>query len=115
MVLFRAFDPIDVYGPTEVIQLLSLQHKIDMAFISETMDPVTTEPLMPTMNAKNSTVWPTLPPTHTFDNAPDLDVLIIPGGPGMRSPYLNNTLKYIAETTPKVKHVITICTLEFIC
>lgn len=65
---------------------------------------------MAVMNPFNSSVFQKIVPTHTFETAPDLDVLIIPGGAGIRSPYLNNTLKYIRETAPKVKHVITICT-----
>ncbi|KAF2195180.1 DJ-1/PfpI family protein [Zopfia rhizophila CBS 207.26] len=101
MVLFRAFDLLDAYTPME----------INIALISETMDPVTTEPMTAMMNPFNSTVYPKLPPTHTFETAPkELDVLIVPGGPGMRSLHLNATLKYIRETAPKVKHVITICT-----
>ena len=110
IVLFRAFDPVDIYGPVDILQLLSKYSKLDVAFISETLNPVTTEPLTAMMNPLNSTVWPTLPPTHTFETAPELDVLIIPGGPGMRSPNLNATLDYIARTAPKVKHVITVCT-----
>jgi putative intracellular protease/amidase len=90
--------------------LTAQNYKINIALISETMEEVTTEPMMAMMNPMNSSVWPRLPPTHTFESAPELDVLIIPGGPGMRSPYLNNTLKYIAETAPTVKQVITICT-----
>lgn len=109
MVLFRAFDLLDVYGPLEVLQSTSSYHKIDVALISETMDTVVTQPLMATMNPMNSSVYPTLAPTHTFETAPELDVLIIAGGAGMRSPFINSTLEYIAKTAPKVKHIITIC------
>jgi putative intracellular protease/amidase len=110
VVLFRAFDMIDIYGPLEVLQAAGRYHKIDFALISETMDLVTTEPMAASMNPMNSSTWPTVAPTHTFETAPELDVLIIPGGAGMRSPYLNKTLKYIKETAPKVKFIITICT-----
>lgn len=110
VVLFRGFDLIDVYGPTEILQLIGQMHKTQILFLSEKLEPVTTQPLMAMMNPQNSSVYPSLTPTHTFETAPELDVLIIPGGPGMRSPDLNNTLKYIEQTVPKVKHVITICT-----
>jgi putative intracellular protease/amidase len=101
---------IDIYGPLEVIQFAASYRQINVSLIAETMDDVSTERLMPSMNPMNSSVWPTLPPTHTFENAPVPDVLIIPGGPGMRGPNLNKTLEYIAKTAPKVKHIITICT-----
>ncbi|KAF2477697.1 class I glutamine amidotransferase-like protein [Lindgomyces ingoldianus] len=111
IVLFRAFDTLDVYAPIEVLQMVSNMHKIDIFLISETNDPVTTAPMSAMMNPYNSSVWYTLPTAHTFETAPkEFDVLIVPGGPGIRSPYLNSTLKYIRETTPNAKHVITICT-----
>lgn len=74
------------------------------------MDPVISGPSLAAMNPFNSSVYPVLPPTHTFENAPDLDVLILAGGPGWRNPTLNATLDYIAKITPIVEQVLTICT-----
>lgn len=110
IVLFRMFDLLDVHGPIEILQFLSGVYKIDIALIAETMEPVTSEPSMASMNPFNSSVYPVLPPTHTFETAPKLDVLILAGGPGWRNPTLNATLDYIARTAPKVKQVLTICT-----
>lgn len=110
IVLFRMFDVLDVHGPVEVLQFVSATYKTDIVFIAETMDPVTTRPQAASMNALNSLVYPLLPPTHTFETAPELDVLILPGGPGWRNPNLNATLGYIRKTAPRVKHIITICT-----
>lgn len=104
------FDVLDVHGPVEVLQFVSSSFKTDIVFIAETMEPVTTRPSMAHMNPLNSSVYPLLPPTHTFETAPELDVLIIPGGPGWRNPARNATLEYIRQTAPKVKQVITICT-----
>lgn len=104
------FDLLDVHGPIEILQFLSSSYKIDIALIAETMDPVTSEPSMASMNPFNSSVYPVLPPTHTFEMAPELDVLILAGGPGWRNPTLNATLDYIAKTAPHVKQVLTICT-----
>jgi transcriptional regulator GlxA family with amidase domain len=65
---------------------------------------------MAAMNPLNSSVYPTLTPTHTFETVPDLDVLIIPGGQGWRNPTsLNATMAYIRETTPKVQQVLARC------
>jgi transcriptional regulator GlxA family with amidase domain len=104
------FDVLDVFGPVEVLQMVSGSYRTEIAFIAETMEPVTTRPAMAHMNPLNNNVWPLLPPTHTFETAPELDVLIIPGGPGWRNPAWNTTLDYIRQTAPKVKHVLTICT-----
>ncbi|KAJ4323251.1 hypothetical protein N0V94_001995 [Neodidymelliopsis sp. IMI 364377] len=110
IVLFRMFDLLDVHGPIEILQFLSGMYRIDIALIAETMDPVSSAPSMASMNPFNSSVYPVIPPTHTFETAPELDVLILAGGPGWRNPTLNNTLDYIARTAPKVKQVLTICT-----
>src|SRR5690242_4457497 len=104
------FDLLDVHGPIEILQFLSGIYKIDIALIAETMDPVSSGPSLAAMNPFNSSVYPVLPPTHTFETAPELDVLILAGGPGWRNPALNVTLEYIARTAPKVKQIITICT-----
>jgi transcriptional regulator GlxA family with amidase domain len=104
------FDLLDVFGPVEVLQYLSATYRTEIAFIAETMEPVTTRPSMDAMNPLNNSVYPVLPPTHTFETAPDLDVLIIPGGSGWRNPAWNASLEYIRRTAPKVKQVITICT-----
>jgi transcriptional regulator GlxA family with amidase domain len=37
-------------------------------------------------------------------------VLIIPGGLGTRSPYLNSTIDFVRETYPNLQYLITICT-----
>ncbi|KAJ4375177.1 hypothetical protein N0V83_002261 [Neocucurbitaria cava] len=110
IVLFRMFDVLDVYDPVEVLQFVSAAYKTNIVFIAETMDPVATRPQAASMNALNSSVYPLLPPTHTFETAPELDVLILPGGPGWQNPNLNATLEYIRKTAPKVQHIITICT-----
>jgi putative intracellular protease/amidase len=82
--MFPAFDTTDVTAPLEILNFIGLIHKTEVALIAETMNPVSTRPI--TMNPMNSSVWTTFQPTHTFDTAPKVDVLIVPGGPGARNP-----------------------------
>lgn len=52
-------------------------------------------------------------PTHTFDTALfPLDLLIIPGGVGVRAPYpyLNTTVDFIAKAYPHTKYILSVCT-----
>src|SRR4051794_7674518 len=56
MILFRAFEPLDVFGPLEALQILSRIRHLQLFLISETMDVVTTQPVMSAMNPMNSTV-----------------------------------------------------------
>ena len=100
---------IDVFGPLDPLQILSLkEQKMDLHLIAETMEPVLTEPSK--MNPFNSSFWPTIPPTNTFDDDLDLDLLIVPGGPGARAPNLDPVIDYIAKMYPKVKVLMTVCT-----
>ena len=109
--LFQAFEPLDVFGPYEALFTLSRMRRIDIAWLAETMDPVTTAPQSPAMNKLNSSAFMTIPPTHTFANAPsDIEVLLVPGGAGARAPNLNATLDYISDVYPKLKYLITVCT-----
>jgi hypothetical protein len=100
VLLYRAFDFQDVFGPLEVLYGVSKTHQTNLFLVAETLDPVLTQPRMAGMNPTNSSVYPTLLPTHTFADAPDLDVLIIPGGLGMRAPdeQLKAELKFITDT-----------------
>lgn len=86
---------------------------MELSLIStgNTTDMVTTEPVTKAMNPFNSTMYPKIPPTHCMADPPmDLDVLIIPGGLGTRSPNLNDTIDYVARVYPNLKYLITICT-----
>ena len=110
MILFQTFDLLDVFGPLDALQMLSKQQQLDLFLLSESLDPITTEPTASFMNPKNSSFFPKVLPTHTFADAPDLDVLIVPGGLGTRSPFLNGTIDYIRNTYPKLKYLLTVCT-----
>ncbi|KIL91677.1 hypothetical protein FAVG1_05294 [Fusarium avenaceum] len=109
VVLFQALDMIDVFGPLDPLQLISHSvQKLNLHLIAETLDPVTTAPV--SMNKFNSSFFPTIPPTNTFDDDLDLDLLIVPGGGGARNPNLQAVTAYIAKMYPKVKVLMTICT-----
>lgn len=66
------------------------------------------------MNPKNSSFYPTFNPTHTFDDIlngnVDLDVLIVPGGIGVRNPDLAPEIDFVKKVFPRLKYLITICT-----
>jgi len=68
---------------------------------------------MPEMNPANASFWPVLVPDATFADDLDLDVLIVPGGIGMRNPNITRkggAADFIARTVPKVQYLWTICT-----
>lgn len=56
MILFRSFEPLDVFGPLEALYMLSRIRHLDLFLISETMEVVTTQPVVAAMNPTNSTM-----------------------------------------------------------
>jgi len=111
-ILFPGVQALDVFGPLDALNLLQGTHYMNLSLIAKTLDPVATNRLAWSPNAVNSTFGEEFVPTHTFETAPDLDVLIVPGGLGTRapSPILDSTLAFIKERFPTVQYFLTICT-----
>ena len=84
VVLFPAFQPLDVFGPIDALSMLSWLTKFDVAVIARTLDAVTTARTDVTTGSE----WGMrIVPTHTFATAPaDLEVLLVPGGAGVEYP-----------------------------
>ncbi|CAA7270117.1 unnamed protein product [Cyclocybe aegerita] len=111
VVLFPAFQALDVFGPLDILNLLSISQPLNLAVLAPTLDPVSTKPRMTTH--ANSNFSQSIIPTHTFDNPPsDLEVLIVPGGIGTRapSPELDAHVAFIKETYPKLRYLVGVCT-----
>ncbi|KAF2671419.1 class I glutamine amidotransferase-like protein [Microthyrium microscopicum] len=109
IVVFPGFQALDVFGPLDVLNMLSLEVDIDLVVLAATKDPVSTR----TPRARPGTSFAeSLAITHTFEDAPkDLEVLLIPGGYGTR--VLNQTApvrEYIKKVFPNLRYVITVCT-----
>lgn len=89
-VLFPAFTALDVFGPLNALNVLSLQHNMTLSLLSHNMDPVSVDRSIVNgefVGMPSASPWFTefVLPTHTFDTAPDLDVIIVPGGGGTRN------------------------------
>ncbi|KAL2757515.1 hypothetical protein ACRALDRAFT_2099926 [Sodiomyces alcalophilus JCM 7366] len=111
MVLFPAFQALDVFGPLDILNLFSLSQHMNLYLIAPTLDPVSTAPV--SMNPMNSSFSESVVPTHTFaDPPPDLDVLFVPGGIGTRAPEprLAEVIGYIRDVYPSLEYLISICT-----
>ncbi|ATY64956.1 DJ-1 family [Cordyceps militaris] len=115
MVLFNGFQALDVFGPIDTLNLLSriLSRRspsspgLSLALLAATLDPVTTA----APDAQQTTEQKVLP-THTFATAPAaLDVVLIPGGQGTRTPAtIQPAVDFIRRRFPDVRLVLTICT-----
>jgi transcriptional regulator GlxA family with amidase domain len=103
---------LDVFGPLEALGGLSYMiPNLNLTIIAETMEPVPSGKTSFWTNLANSSVSEWVMPTHTFENAPPLDVLIIPGGLGSLppAPLLNSTIAFVKERYPNLQYLITVC------
>lgn len=117
ILLFPGFALLDVCGPLEILNALSSVVPIEVALIAlDSLDPVSTtvpvdsipEPARSSIGTRVPTLSQKMCPTHTLATAPDLDVLMMPGGFGVPAAAENKqVLDFIRDSG--AKHVISIC------
>lgn len=124
LLLFPQWELLDAAGPVEALNCLA--HSADFPYVSdldfcviaETLDPVPTGALANDPKPFNRKITQSIVPTHTFDNPPELDVLIIPGGfgtgPGALhagkdgwEPNVDAVVDFIAKMYAKLEYVIS--------
>ncbi|RSH81339.1 uncharacterized protein EHS24_008782 [Apiotrichum porosum] len=108
MLLFPGFQILDVFGPLDVINVLSRSEPIDLSIIAETLQPVSNRSDKMTLTQCEQRVVP----THTIASVPALDVLIVPGGFGTRAPAhdVDALVAYIRSSYPTLQTIISVCT-----
>ena len=104
IVIFPDAEELDFVGPWEVFTMAkqSLPEAPDdlgVVLIAQTAEPVRC--------AKGMRVLP----DHTFDDAPDLDIVLVPGGIGTRSEADNPVLlEWLAKIGPRCDWITSVCT-----
>ncbi|KDR71911.1 hypothetical protein GALMADRAFT_253696 [Galerina marginata CBS 339.88] len=110
VVVYQGFQALDVFGPLDALNSLSLAYPLQLYVIAETLEPVTTKPPKGLGNPA-ADFGQSILPTHTFETAPAVDVLIVPGGIGNRVPEnISKAIDYIARVYSTLKFLITVCT-----
>ncbi|KAI1424557.1 ThiJ/PfpI family protein [Xylaria sp. FL1777] len=106
VVLFPGFQALDVFGPLDPLNILSHSTPLEISLLAATLDPVSTKLERP------GWVGQSVVPTHTFDNYPeDLEVLLVPGGPGSRNPAITAPIvEFVKKIFPKLRFLLTVCT-----
>jgi transcriptional regulator GlxA family with amidase domain len=112
VVIFPGFALLDVAGPMQFFNQLSAIRPFELSIIAKTIDPVTTKPPKATVpENKFQNIGEEWLPTHTFDNAPELDILLIPGGLGIRDETVfNDCTLFIKKRYSSLKYLLSVCT-----
>jgi putative intracellular protease/amidase len=98
ILLFNGVEIIDSMGPYELFGAANY----NVYTVAETREPVT------------SAMGLTLVPKYTFADAPQPDVLVVPGG-GVRGAQSNAALlKYVTDVTAATQHTMSVCNGSFI-
>ena len=117
LLLFPQFEVLDVAGPIEALNCLARFPSFDamkMSVIAPTTDPVNPGPIAPDNLGRDFVGVQHYLPTYTFANAPPLDVLIVPGGLGVKADvrdavsFIRNTY-YGRDGHPPLKYLISVC------
>lgn len=97
---------LDFMGP---IAFLNHVPGIEIHLIHDTLSPVPSGNASLFSNDRFGGVW--LQPTYTLDNAPPLDVLLVPGGNG--APRITTDRKwdqFVAKVYPDLQYLYSVCT-----
>ncbi|KAI6362014.1 hypothetical protein MCOR25_006315 [Pyricularia grisea] len=122
IILFPGFQPLDVIAPADVMMSLSGTVNMTISFIWKEPGPVWARspprlnPSPPNPNIPPS-VFPIQAPsfmaTHSFADAPPLDIILVPGGSGSRVLYDYNDTSiedFVRERYPTLKYLLSVCT-----
>ncbi|KAF5379534.1 hypothetical protein D9615_006543 [Tricholomella constricta] len=109
VIIFPGFQLLDACGPLDALNTLAHESPMNLSVIAATMEPVSTKlPASLTPNPGN--FGESIVPTHTFDTAPNLDVLLIPGGRGTKDQEnVQGAIDFVAKVYPSLKYLITVC------
>src|SRR2546421_3107604 len=97
VILFPEFELLDVFGPCEAYGILPDSFKLTI--VAQNRGPV------------KSAQGPEVIAEHDFKSAPQLDILLVPGGMGTRREIENPTiLEFLKTRASQAEYVSSVCT-----
>ncbi|KAF7523472.1 hypothetical protein G7054_g11767 [Neopestalotiopsis clavispora] len=119
VLLFPALTALDVFGPLNALNLLSIQHPMILSLLSTDLKPISIDRTIIDGVYQGTPTWLSqyfsefILLTNTFDDDLDLDVIMVPGGAGTRN--LNATQPHVdwlktRVDDPELDYMMTVCT-----
>ncbi|RVD81264.1 uncharacterized protein DFL_009134 [Arthrobotrys flagrans] len=112
MVLFPGYEPLDVMGPLQILFRLSMSTPINLSLIAAQTGSVSAQPPAAELQGM-ALAAPQIIATHTFANAPKLDMLMVPGGWGMLLLADKNDTsidQFVQARFPELQYLLSVCT-----
>ncbi|KAI0849998.1 class I glutamine amidotransferase-like protein [Daldinia vernicosa] len=105
--LYPGFQALDVFGPLDILNMLSKIRPLSLQVLSATLDPVLTQ----TSSSGHSTGQSVVPTRTYADSVDDTEVLLVPGGFGSRDPAnVAPVVEYVRAAYPRLRYLLTVCT-----
>ncbi|AIF50766.1 DJ-1/PfpI family protein [Pelosinus sp. UFO1] len=108
ILLFDEVEVLDFAGPFEVFSIASAPEQLNKPFLVQTVSQYGKM-----IKARNGLM---VQPNFSFENAPDFDILIVPGGYGAEEIEINNgtVIQWIKNQKNKVELIASVCTGAFL-
>jgi len=108
ILLFNEVEVLDFAGPFEAFSIVSIPGQSDKPFLVQTVSQY--GKMIKTRNGLM------VQPHFSFDNAPDFDIVIVPGGYGAEEIEINNetVIQWIKKQSNKVELITSVCTGAFL-
>lgn len=105
VILYPGFEPLDVFGPVEMFMNVPA-NMLKVVMVAEKAGPVHST----TGSSPAKFNGPAVVAEYGFDDAPHMDILLVPGGFGTM-PMLNNAayLNFLKERSPKADYTTSVC------
>jgi transcriptional regulator GlxA family with amidase domain len=104
IVLYEGFEPLDVFGPLEMFMNVG-EARLQVHMIAEEKGLVAAS--TGTYSAANG---PKVEARYSFDDAPDLDIILVPGGFGTFEQLGNEKLmQWLRERAPHAQATTSVC------
>lgn len=109
--LFPGFQALDVFGPLDVLNMVSNTKPLQLSILVDTLDPVSTR-LKNDSEGSGPAIGQSIVPAYTFDNPPEnTQVLIVPGGRGTRDLEVTQPIvDFVGSQYPNLEYLLIICT-----
>jgi transcriptional regulator GlxA family with amidase domain len=92
----------------EILFELSGKYNMTLSMVAPTLGPQTARPPL-----SENMIGPATVATHTFENAPPLDVIIVPGGGGLDKYELDNNTQiedFLVSRNESTPYILSVCT-----